>query len=972
MFVRMLTVSAVALAVGACALSPASAVDSQAAPAVAAAASSRAAEDAAADASTASARLTARKAGKSVRSLTLRASASSVAPGTRVTLRAAVRGSHRSNVKVTFYRHAAHKWIPIGADRTGKSGKATLAPKITKSSTAFRAKAGGRTSAKVTVTRAAPLTSAAIAAAQQNPWPAPAGLSITADFAATSGTGAGGIPIPAQTPYDYFPIPVKASAEDSKSVLAMRVTLQENINGAWSDVSGDGAAGTLDQYGETMLRVLSTTGGTRTFRVATYTSPAVSTAPSEVNFAEDYEPFYEPPAELPDQAGTMIRAEQVQLDWTHGCYGAMTDLSDPDHGTVYTQTNPDCTPAENPTPAPDPVAPVAGGAMPVPWPGCLTSSQAMDGDQPDYAKRNKSCPIQGKQYRIMYTTKRFIPNPAPGANGGAEVAGTEAATGLLLQPDSPNGKIVVWGHPTIGQANFCSISRGSSYAPRITGNVGGVQLNLYASLSWADQMLTDGYSIVMPDYLGVAVQGPTRTYKTYVVGQQEARDIFYAAAAMKTPAGSGWPGFGNAASSFVAIGHSQGGHAAMWAGVESAKLAVDSGMTLKGVVAAAPAADLNMVIATTSQNYAAWALGPELVQTYSNYLPANLPDGSPNPNAMPNIMTAQGNAMLGQIENYCTGNAVANAPGYVPGVANGYGTPQPTADAFSYDPASTDPAVAAKFPAWVVLLNQQTPTIVQGQINSFPLTMPLLLVQPTDDFVVVAQTNAAMQETWCRAGANMSGYWASVANSPAILKIATVTVGDLSSLGVAAGHGTPLSWIIAGISDSTIKVPTYTGKNSVMGWQRAQAFLKDRTDDLPLTPDCAATKAAVAVPSLGTFDTGTVLNPCNSALSSNVPFSMPRPVAGNVAPTVGSQDRAQKCDGGFAYGLWPYGGFIYGKAGYTGVDPVPAGQYRWGLYPYNGLCSTISCGPLARTAVQNRQAEISAMASSAARSAGAR
>lgn len=909
------------------------------------------------------------------------AAAPTVVVGKSINFKVSLTSKRKAKVKLQKYTTKTKKWSTLATTKTNRKGKVNLKRKAARvGATSYRAVLLGNNgslgakSNTVAVAAVAPASAPASTGSSSsqtlNPWPTPAGMSLTANIAPTSGTGAGDQPIPAQQVYDWFPIPVEASATDMSKILAMRVTLQEKQGDDWKPVGGDGTVGTLDQYGTTMLRVRYTTPGVRELRVVANTTTLVASATGSLTVEADEQAFYQPPAELPSTAGTMIRAQELYLDWTHGCYGAQTNLSSPTHESEYTATNPDCTPAANPKPTSDPVVPLTGGAMPVPWPGCLTSAQSMTGDPPvpDYEKRNKTCRIQGKQYRIMYTTKRFVPNPAPGANGGAEVAGTEAATGIVLQPASPNGKIVSWAHPTIGQANFCSISRGAAYAPTIVGNVGGIQLNLYTTLSWADKMLSDGYTVVMPDYLGVAVEGPTRSNRTYVVGQQEARDIFYAVKSVHTPAGNGWPGFNNAASDFVVIGHSQGGHAAMWAGVESAALGAATGITLKGVVAAAPAADLNMVISTTATNYAAWALGPELLQTYMNYLPQNLPDGSPNPAGMPNIMTPQGNQTLGQIQNYCTGGAVANAPGYVPGVQNGYGTPQPTADPFSYPPDSTDPEIAAKFPAWVVLLNQQTPTIVQGQFNSFPLTMPLQLVQPTDDFVVVAQTNAAMQETWCAAGAKMNGYWTSVANSPAILKFGGVQLGDLSALGVAAGHGTPLSWIIAPVSDETIKIPTYNGRNSVMGWQKAITFMQNPSGDTA-SPDCSATKPATAVPSLGTFDVGTILAPvegCRNNQNSNLPFSMPRPTAGNPKPTVGDQTNPSRCNGQYPYGLWPYETFIYGKAGYTGSGTPTTGRYRWGKYPFNGLCKNVACGPVGAQAEQLAEANIAELAATAA------
>lgn len=38
----------------------------------------------------------------------------------------------------------------------------------------------------------------------------------------------------------------------------------------------------------------------------------------------------------------------------------------------------------------------------------------------------------------------------------------------------------------------------------------------------------------MPDYLGIAVNGRTGQQKTYILGPQEARDLFYAVKALQT------------------------------------------------------------------------------------------------------------------------------------------------------------------------------------------------------------------------------------------------------------------------------------------------------------------------------------------------------------------------------------------------------------------------------------------------------
>src|SRR5690606_3633084 len=113
--------------------------------------------------------------------------------------------------------------------------------------------------------------------------------------------------------------------------------------------------------------------------------------------------------------------------------------------------------------------------------------------------------------------------------------------------------------------------------------------------------------VVMPDYLGIAVNGRTGQQKTYILGPQEARDLFYAVKALQTPAKNGWPGV-TAGKDFVAAGHSQGGHAAMWAGIEADKLEPETGLKLKGVTAIAPATDVNQIVNSQWDGQVNWVL----------------------------------------------------------------------------------------------------------------------------------------------------------------------------------------------------------------------------------------------------------------------------------------------------------------------------------------------------------------------------
>lgn len=375
----------------------------------------------------------------------------------------------------------------------------------------------------------------------------------------------------------------------------------------------------------------------------------------------------------------------------------------------------------------------------------------------------KDCGIPGQQFRIMYTTERWFPN---NSGGGSASGYQEGATGLLLLPGTEHGKVAgydpdkvfVWAHPTLGQSNQCSISRGVDEIPIVNGATGaksmgpgGMDINLTDMLFFIDHMLRDGWTIVMPDYLGIAVNGPSSNQKTYVVGQQEARDIFYAADALQTPAknGKGWPGMPDTPTQkFVVAGHSQGGHAAIWAGIKADELKAETGQRLLGVSATAPATDMNMLVEAQWDRQANWIIGPEVIQTWAGYLGAwAFQNNTVSDAAVQN---------LARYAEYCTTQAYAASYEFFPGGLQSDGTP------FMKDP--NDPNNAQMFYNWAKIFGAQTPVVTKNQFSNdvFPKDMPLQLISGTADQVVLSQITAGFQENFCSAVDQMDVYWTPV------------------------------------------------------------------------------------------------------------------------------------------------------------------------------------------------------------------
>ena len=347
------------------------------------------------------------------------------------------------------------------------------------------------------------------------------------------------------------------------------------------------------------------------------------------------------------------------------------------------------------------------------------------------------------QYRILYSDKRFLLNPPPytdEASLGGELGTLEAASALVFVPKNAtaDSKVVAWTHPTIGQEPHCSVTRGFDTIPTVPGidltpMNGGAQINAGDMSFFLEQVLAAGHIVVMPDYMGIGVNGPTGEKKSYMIGQQEARDVFYGIKALRSAAAPGWSGVNGApwtGTDFVVIGHSQGGHAAMWTGVESRKpWAQALGLNLKGVVAAAPASDIAKVVLEQWEGYGGWVLGPELIQTYAFQSPAFSAFAFGN-----NVLSPEGFENFPKFAEYCTTQAFAASVSLVNAGKN-----------FLLNPAEHP----QQFGNWAPVFAQQTPIITSGMQNSFPQDLPFQLISGTADNIVVSQVNAAMQQSFC-------------------------------------------------------------------------------------------------------------------------------------------------------------------------------------------------------------------------------
>jgi alpha-beta hydrolase superfamily lysophospholipase len=181
---------------------------------------------------------------------------------------------------------------------------------------------------------------------------------------------------------------------------------------------------------------------------------------------------------------------------------------------------------------------------------------------------------------------RATPIAAPsGARAWRVLSHTEALTGeeralssIVIAPDGAAPRrgrtIVSWAHGTTGLADQCAPSKDPNAA---------------RSIPWVDDLLAAGYVVAATDYQGLGTPG----VHPYLVGESEGRAVLDAArAARQLPTGAG--------RRVLLAGHSQGGHAALFAGEIARDYAPE--LRVLGVAPGAPVSDPGRFLDLTSDS----------------------------------------------------------------------------------------------------------------------------------------------------------------------------------------------------------------------------------------------------------------------------------------------------------------------------------------------------------------------------------
>jgi uncharacterized membrane protein HdeD (DUF308 family)/acetyl esterase/lipase len=168
-------------------------------------------------------------------------------------------------------------------------------------------------------------------------------------------------------------------------------------------------------------------------------------------------------------------------------------------------------------------------------------------------------PSGAHAWRILYTTTRGEGRPA-------------VASGLVVAPvSSTPSPVVAWAHGTTGAASGC--------APTVLPDGLGA-----GAMFVQDDVLAQGWAMVAPDYTGLGTAGP----HPYLIGQGEGRSVLDAVRAAHQLTAV------DLADETVVWGHSQGGHAALWAGMLASTYAPE--LQIVGVAALAPASNLPALV----------------------------------------------------------------------------------------------------------------------------------------------------------------------------------------------------------------------------------------------------------------------------------------------------------------------------------------------------------------------------------------
>ena len=319
------------------------------------------------------------------------------------------------------------------------------------------------------------------------------------------------------------------------------------------------------------------------------------------------------------------------------------------------------------------------------------------GDLPTDVRAAPDLVPEGAPGDLLALTVRRGPDVPPGARAwdllyrsqGVD-GGPVAVSGRVYAPDGPapeGGRPVVsWAHGTVGVADGCAPSRTGDDVPALR------------------QLIDAGYVVAATDYEGLGTPGP----HPYLVGESEGRSVLDAARAASRIDDAG------ASNRVLAAGHSQGGHAVLFAGSLVEDYAPE--LDLLGVVASAPAAELTTLLRSAVPISLAFGLVVSAIYAYDQvYDELELED----------VLTPAAIERISVVEEEC-----------LQGVTDAF-VDQRTSAWLVDNPLDVEPWAAR---------------VAENEPGSMEIPAPVLVVQGANDFVVLASSTDTAIGRLCDGG----------------------------------------------------------------------------------------------------------------------------------------------------------------------------------------------------------------------------
>jgi len=298
-----------------------------------------------------------------------------------------------------------------------------------------------------------------------------------------------------------------------------------------------------------------------------------------------------------------------------------------------------------------------------------------------------TAPKGSKAWRVLYHSTD---------QAGADIA----VSGTVVVPDGdpPAGgwPVIAWGHPTTGAVARCGPSNG--FAP----------LDLIEGM---DDLLIDGFAITATDYPGLGAPGAS----SYLIGAAEGHSVLDNVRAARSIDGI------DLSSDVYFWGHSQGGHAALFAAQEAADYAPE--LNPVTAVVAAPAADLATLLADDIDDVSGVTIGSYAFTAYQAAYAAEYPGLS-----LDSILTPDAAAAAPKMEQLCLLGQNSELHDIAKPLVGSY---------LSGDPSTTEP--------WASLLQENTP-------GAAPLGVPLFIAQGEKDGLVRPAATEAFAKQLCAQG----------------------------------------------------------------------------------------------------------------------------------------------------------------------------------------------------------------------------